>query len=175
MNAILPWLIVFGGPILGAVTGAIGMHFHERIHWHRLAQTWYDDGYDAGWAAAKRQYGTMVPDMVFTQAGTLEAIPPADSGLLAQTGQDDRVRCDSRTATDTRARCYDPEVCQELGACLKFNDDGAIRADPLPVNLAGAVIAVEAGDQLAEAAAWDTLTLNLGAEFTRIKAALYLP
>lgn len=175
MNAILPWLIVFGGPILGAIAGATGMHFNERIHWHRLAQTWYDDGYDAGWHGARQAYGTMVPDMMFTQAGTLEALPPADSGLLAEASNGDRPRCDARTATDTLAVCYDPAMCDERGACLKFNPDGTIRTDVTEPVWVAKTLGIRPRYTGADQDPWDTITINLAEHFHDIRAGLYLP
>lgn len=68
----LLWVIILGGPALAAAAGGFAVHLAERIHWHRLAQTWFDNGYDEGWRRSRAQVGTMVPDMVFTQHGTLE-------------------------------------------------------------------------------------------------------
>lgn len=74
----LLWLIILGGPALGAAAGGFAVHLAERIHWLRLAQTWFDNGYDQGWRRSRAQVGTMVPEMVFTQQGTLE---PAVDGF----------------------------------------------------------------------------------------------
>jgi hypothetical protein len=90
MGAILLALLI-AGPIVSAIAGAVCCHFAERIHWHRLAQTWYDDGRDAGWYAARQYYGTMVPDVVFTSAGTLEAIPPDDREFITPAEDWDRL------------------------------------------------------------------------------------
>lgn len=76
MTHLLLWVLIIVGPIVSAAAGGYAVHHAERVHWHRLAQTWYDDGRDYGWNAARLKFGTMVPDMVFTQDGTLEAVPP---------------------------------------------------------------------------------------------------
>ena len=68
----LLWLIILGGPTVAAVVAGFTVHLTERTHWHRLAQTWYDNGYAEGWARSRAQVGTMVPEMVFTPQGTLE-------------------------------------------------------------------------------------------------------
>lgn len=72
MTHLLLWALLIGGPIAAAAAGGYAVHHAERAHWHRLAQTWYDDGRDAGWHAARQHFGSMVPEMVFTQDGTLE-------------------------------------------------------------------------------------------------------
>lgn len=83
MSMLTFWVIAAACLALAAAAGGIAVHLAEQAHWHRLAQTWHDDGYDAGWYQARTFYGTMVPDMVFTRDGTLEPAPPRPEPALA--------------------------------------------------------------------------------------------
>jgi hypothetical protein len=79
MIHLLHLTLLIAGLIVSATAGATWCHFAERIHWHRLAQTWYDDGYNQGWHTARQYYGTMVPEVTITRDGQL-AVANIDSG-----------------------------------------------------------------------------------------------
>lgn len=86
MTTVLFWVLVTAGPVLCALAGALVNHLAERSHHERMADIWWDQGYDEGWNRARLHTGTMVPDPpAFTAVQLLPApvVPEPETMVIA--------------------------------------------------------------------------------------------